>query len=134
MNYLDGKYLNERLAKLENTVTGNPASSFGYRTKEQEEIERLKKENETLRQLAQKQADPVRAEFEQSREYRDAWMSNYISYKFEQDMPQWAASPYAQKLDEWANKRIEEIRQLKAAQVAQPAQQSPVQQNNQGGM
>lgn len=106
--YYDERYLNDKLSRFEGNA-GNPA----YKSKEQAENEQLRQENEMLKQRLQMAADPIRVEFEQSDEFRNAWLTNVVSYLYEVNMPQWAQSPYAQRLDEWTAARVEEIRQLR---------------------
>lgn len=131
--YYDDKYLNDRLNKLENITSSS--SNLAYKSQEQTENEQLKRENEMLKQRLQMAADPVRAEFEQSDEFRNAWMTNIVSYLYEVNMAQWAQSPYAKKLDEWTSSRIEEIRESHTPkQATQPSAKSKVTQqasNNQ---
>lgn len=115
----DDKYLNDRLSRLEGAV-GNSAGNPDSRTREQTENEQLRRENEILKQRLQMAADPIRVEFEQSPEFRDAWLTNIVSYLYEVNMAQWAQSPYAQKLEEWTLARIEEIRQARAPKVTPP--------------
>lgn len=115
--YYDDKYLSDRLSKLEN-MTGAIAPI--QPSKEQTENEQLRRENEMLKQRLQMAADPIRVEFEQSEEFRNAWLTNVVSYLYEANMAQWAQSPYAQRLDEWTQSRVEEIRQMKTP-TAKPA-------------
>lgn len=127
--YIDEKYMNDRIDKLEGLT-----SNISNRQPDNVAIENeaLRRENEMLKQRLQMAGDPIRAEFEQSDEFRNAWMTNVVSYLYEANMAQWAQSPYAKKLDEWTSARIDEIRQSRtqkqAAQTvpkAKTAQQQP---------
>lgn len=125
--YYDEKYLNDRLNKLEGVVSTAP-----QRSKEQDENEQLRRENEMLKQRLQMAADPVRVEFEQSEEFRNAWLTNVVSYLYEANMAQWAQSPYAKRLDEWTQSRVEEIRTMRQPQPTTPKGKQPKSTDNGG--
>ena len=105
--YYDDQYIENRLKKLEGAIS---RPNHAPLTQDQTENEQLRRENEMLKQRLQMATDPIRVEFEQSEEFRNAWITNVVSYLYEVNMAQWAQSPYAKKLDEWASARIEEIR------------------------
>lgn len=137
----DENVLNERLRQLENTIANKVPNTSTYLTKEQQENEQLKKENEILKQRLQMANDPVRVEFEQSDEFQKAFMSNIVSYLYEVNMAGWAQSPYAQRFDAWTKKRLEELKAAKQQPRPQPQPQTqtnfqpqyPTQTNSQGG-